>query len=95
MFRKLDDEELRFDDGDQLLLTILKPNHELYEESVLSMGAKKYGLTNQQERDRIKLLNTDIKKWPKELQRYYMNNRYKCFGVDSMNKLVVDWLKSS
>ena len=73
-----------------------KPQWELYTDEELQAGAERWGLTVQQERQRIRLLQSDYREWPSELLRrlkaqHSTNLEFITFTL--IQHSVVVWLK--
>ena len=73
-----------------------KAQWELYTEEELQPGAERWGLTIQQERQRIRLLQSDYRQWPSELMRYLKaqhSTNLEFITFTLIQHSVVAWLK--
>jgi hypothetical protein len=73
-----------------------KPQWELYTDEELQTGAERWGLTVLQERQRIRLLQSDYRQWPSELlahlkKQHSTNLEFITFTL--IQHTVVAWLK--
>ena len=73
-----------------------KPQWELYTEEELQAGAERWGLTVQQERQRLRILQSDYRQWPSELltrlrQQHSTNLEFITFTLVQYS--VAAWLK--
>jgi hypothetical protein len=69
---------------------------ELYTDEELVAGAERWGLTVSQERQRIRILQTDFRQWPLALQKYLRekhSNGLEFIGFTLIQHSVVTWLK--
>jgi hypothetical protein len=76
----------------------VKANWEFYTDEELKGGAERFGLTVQQERQRMRLVQSDCTQWPLALRRFITEkqksyNGLEFVGFTVFNKLVIDWLK--
>jgi hypothetical protein len=73
-----------------------KPQWELYTDEELEAGAERWGLTVQQERQRIRILQSDYREWPSELlaclkEQHSKSLEFITFTI--IQNSVVEWLK--
>ena len=69
---------------------VTKSQWELYTDAELQAGAKRWDLTIQQERQRIRILQTDSQEWPSDLLTYLTQKRY---NENNYEYGVISWLK--
>ena len=69
----------------------------LYADSDLQGGAQQYGLTLEQERQRLRIVQSDFRQWPTELLAYLKEKHsggLEFIGFTLIQRSVVLWLKS-
>jgi hypothetical protein len=74
----------------------VKAQWELYSDEELVAGAERWGLTVQQERQRIRILQSDFRAWPKALLAYLKakhSTNLEFVGFTVIQHSVVAWLK--
>jgi hypothetical protein len=76
---------------------VIKSQWELYTDAELQAGADRWGLTVQQERQRIRLIQSNYRLWPSELLAYvqqkHKGSNLEFIGSTQMQNNVVLWLK--
>ena len=69
------------------------PQCDRYSDKELAFGAHQNGLTIPEERQRIRLMQSDFGVWPNDLQKF-LRIKPDAFCFDLMQKGVVSWLKT-
>lgn len=73
-----------------------KPNWELYTDEELQGGSQRWGLTIEQERQRLRILQSDFRDWPSALL-VFLKKRHsgglEFIGFTLIQHSVVAWLK--
>jgi len=83
-----------------LTLTTIKRQVTTYSDQELSPGAKRWGLTVDQERQRLGFLQSEQGEWPVGLRRTLLSAKagnypgVPTFSSDILNWSIVTWLKS-
>jgi hypothetical protein len=80
----------------QLVGQKAKSQWELYSDEELLAGAERWGLTLEQERQRIRILQSDFRAWPSGLMLYLKrehSNGLEFIGFTLIQLSVVNWLK--
>jgi hypothetical protein len=75
---------------EQVEIRKLKPQFTLYSPEQLAPGAKRFGITVEQERKRLQILQSDPNRWPSKLKIYLKETR--AFGFDSLQQSIVAWI---
>jgi len=77
-------------------LNQIKETLELYSETELKQGAERYGLTLEQEYQRLRLMRTDdTAQWPVGLKQFIKDRRFKIISFDNLQSLIIQWLKTT
>jgi hypothetical protein len=74
----------------------VKEQWELYTDEELAGGAERWGLTLQQERQRLRFLQSDYRQWPKSLLAYVKSKHssgLELIGFTVIQHSIVAWLK--
>jgi hypothetical protein len=74
-----------------------KQQWELYTNEELQGGAQKWGLTVEQERQRLRIVQSDFRSWPKELLDFLKaqhSTNLEFVGFTVIQHSVVAWLKA-
>src|ERR1700733_8897604 len=76
-------------------LNQIKETLELYSETELKQGAERYGLTLEQEYQRLRLMRTDdTAQWPVGLKQFIKDRRFKIISFNNLKSPIVHGLKS-
>lgn len=69
----------------------IKPQVSLYTDEQLLPGARRFGITVDQERKRLQILQTEEAYWPQTLRRFLRAEQVG-YGFDALQKGIVRWI---
>ena len=75
------------------------PNWAIYSNEELLEGAKRHGLTVDQERQRMRIVQSGVGEWPTSLRKFIAEQERKhCVGLEFVGftvyqRIIIEWLK--